>query len=88
MSSTLHITPIGHRGEVRFKLPVKAVFGEVLCDTDGSYGYPTEFGPEQAIEIVDRCLKMTNLYPGDRAHLEKVRLWASKGWHMMADWVH
>ena len=88
MTSTLHITPIGHRGEVTFKMPVKSVFGRVLCDTDGSTGYPTEFGPATALRIVEECNALTGLEPGDARDLDKVRRWAAAGYTMLADWVH
>lgn len=88
MSSTLHISPIGHRGEVTFVLPIKAVFGKVLCDTDGTIGYPTEFGPETALEIVDRCKALSGTYPGDASKLNKVRRWALAGYQLFANWQH
>ena len=88
MSSTLHISPVGHRGHVTFILPVKGVFGRVLCDTDGTIGYPTEFGPETTFRIVAECERLSGLWPNDAKRLERVRSWAQRGWSLFADWVH
>ena len=88
MSSLVHISPIGHSGLVRFALPVKGVFGRVLCDTDGTIGYPTEFDPKTALAIVKECEKLERLDPGDRRRLEQVRSWAAQDWHLFATWVH
>lgn len=88
MTSTLHIMPIGHKGEVTFKAPVKGVFGRVLCDTDGSFGYPTEFGPATALTIIAKCRKLSELHPRDVRDLDTVSRWARNGWTMFADWQH
>lgn len=88
MSSRVHVIPVGHRGEVSFILPVKAVFGRVLCDTDGTIGCPTEFDSETALKILSECDTLTGLYPGDRRDLDRVRRWALAGWTMLADWQH
>lgn len=88
MSSTLHVIPIGRRGEVTFVLPIKGVFGRVLCDTDGTVGYPTEVQPETALAIVSECEALTGLYPGDMKDLRRVRRWAERGLTMLAYWVH
>lgn len=84
----MHVMPLGHRGEVTFVGPVKSVFGGVLCDTDGSIGYPTEFGPETAIDIVNQCRSLVGLLPGDERDLDRVMQWASAGYRLFADWQH
>lgn len=96
MSSTLYIVPAEHaldafewRGAVTFKLPVKTVFGRVLCDTDGSIGYPTEFSPETALQIIDQCQEITDrLAPEDLKDLAKIKKWAEQGKRLYADWQH
>ena len=88
MSSLVYVAPIGGRTQVRFTLPVKGVFGRVLCDTDGTIGYPTEFGPETALTIVSKCEGWPDLSERDRRRLRLVRRWAERGDRLFANWVH
>lgn len=88
MTSRLHVTKTnGSRGEVTFIAPIKAVFGRVLCDTDGSVGYPTVFDAETALRIVAECESLCT-WPGDKQDLEKVKRWAQRGHELFADWSH
>ncbi len=92
MSSRLYVVPVEHahdfdtwRGAATFILPVKGVFGRVLCDTDGTIGDPTVFSAEVALEILSKCEPK---WPGDARDLDKVRRWASAGKQMLATWVY
>lgn len=92
MSSVLFIVPAEHapdyetwRGAVTFIGRIKGIFGRELCDTDGSIGYPTEFGPEQALAILQKCEPE---YGSDSKDLMKVQRWAKAGKRLFAVWRH
>lgn len=93
MSSTLFVVPEGEHeldwnewpGAATFKLPIKGVFGRVLCDTDGTIGDPTYLSPETALEILAQCEPQ---WPGDEKNIAKVRKWAEAGKMLFAVWQH
>ena len=95
MTSTLYVVPEDHAHEAfewpeaaTFKLPVKGVFGRVLCDTDGTIGDPSWMSPDTALEIVEECEKLDHLYTSDPKDLAKIKKWATAGKHLFADWRH
>lgn len=92
MSSRLYVVPADHShefdtwsGAATFIMPIKSVFGRMLCDTDGTIGYPTFFSSARALEILRECEPH---WPGDARDLDKVRRWAAAGKELYADWVH
>lgn len=92
MSSRLYVVPTDHahdfdtwKGAATFIAPIKSVFGRVLCNTDGSIGYPTHFSAETALEILEQCEPR---WSGDAHNVAKVRRWAESGLDLYADWVH
>lgn len=88
MSSVVFIHPIGRSCQIRFHQPVKGVIGKVLCGTDGSIGYTTEFVPALALLIVNHCEQWKDLSVRDRRRLRMLRHWAERGYGLMAYWVH
>lgn len=97
MSSRLYVVPDDHSfdadewsGAATFILPIKGVFGQMLCGTDGTIGDPTTFSAERALEIVVECEKIDpkHLYPRDKKDLAKVRRWAEQGKDLFAVWKH
>lgn len=88
MTSVVYVAPTGRDVQVAFHLPLKCVLGRMLCDTDGSIGYPTLFGGDLAREVLEACEALQGLDERDKRRLRMMRLWIERGDTLFANWVH